>query len=99
MAKFVVESVGEGVVTLRVPGMNYRNTFVLAGGQQLEPGQRADAPVGADRAVDEPRAPRANRVRTEAELLGEAGAEALEQHVRPVGQPQERVAPVGVAER
>ncbi len=31
MAKFIVESVGDGMVTVRVPGMNYQNTFQLAG--------------------------------------------------------------------
>jgi hypothetical protein len=31
MAKFVVDSVENGVVTLRVPNMNYRNNFVVKG--------------------------------------------------------------------
>ena len=31
MAKFIVESVENGLVTLRVPGMNYRNCFQLKG--------------------------------------------------------------------
>ena len=40
MPKFVVESVENGIVTLRVPGANYRNSFVFHG-------QPAGLPVGA----------------------------------------------------
>jgi hypothetical protein len=47
------------------------------------------AAVGADRAVDEPRVARSEHVGAEPEPLGEAGAEALEEDVRPVGQPED----------
>ena len=33
MAKFIVDSVENDVVTLRVPNMNYRNSFVLKGAE------------------------------------------------------------------
>ncbi len=32
MAKFIVENVGDGMVTVRVPGMNYQNTFRVGNG-------------------------------------------------------------------
>lgn len=40
MAKFVVDGVGEGTVTLRVAGMNYQNTFLVKGEEGLQVGQR-----------------------------------------------------------
>ena len=43
--------------------------------------ERAVAAVRADRAVDEARVPRAQRLRPEPKLLGEAGAQALEEDV------------------
>ncbi len=61
--------------------------------------ERAGVAVRAERAVDEPRIALAEHVRTEPELLGEAGAEALEEHVGAVGETEERVAPTRVAER
>src|SRR4029079_14175542 len=63
------------------------------------PGERADAAVGADRAVDEPRVARPEDVGAEAELLGEPGTEALQEDVRAVGQAAERVRSPLVAER
>ena len=48
--------------------------------------------VRADRAVDEPRVSAAQLVRPEPEPLGEPRAEALEEHVRAVGQSQYRLA-------
>jgi hypothetical protein len=48
MPKFVVDSVGEGVVTLRVPGSNYCNTFAVSGdGLKFEPGQRVRGTIHA----------------------------------------------------
>ena len=55
--------------------------------------------VGADGAVDEPRVARAQRVRAEAELVGEPGPEALEEDVGAVREPQQRLAPARVAQR
>ena len=55
-------------------------------------GERAGAAVRADRAVDEPRVARADRLRAEPELLGEPGAQALEEDVGAVGQPEQRLA-------
>ena len=44
MAKFVVESVENGMVTLRVPNMNYRNAFMVkappTGAEGLKAGER-----------------------------------------------------------
>ncbi len=61
-------------------------------------GERAGVAVRAERAVDEPRVAVAEDVRAEPELLGEAGAQALEEHVGAVGEAQERVAPARVTE-
>lgn len=47
MPKFIVESVAEGTVTLRVPNANYRNTFKLAGNITLSPGQRVSGTIHA----------------------------------------------------
>jgi hypothetical protein len=48
MSKFVVESVSEGTVTLKVPGMNYRNTFLIQGNAaSFEPGQRIRGAIHA----------------------------------------------------
>jgi hypothetical protein len=48
MAKFVVDSVGQGTVVLGVAGSNYKNTFVLRdGAEKLAPGQRVRGVVKA----------------------------------------------------
>ena len=49
MAKFVVESVAGGMVTLRVPSMNYRNSFVVKGGTgaELKAGERVSGRIVA----------------------------------------------------
>jgi hypothetical protein len=48
MPKFVVESVDKGVVTLRVPGMNYRNAFaVLGDATSLVAGARVQGKIHA----------------------------------------------------
>jgi hypothetical protein len=40
MPKFIVDSVDNGVVTLKVPGSNYRNSFVVKDTAALVPGAR-----------------------------------------------------------
>ncbi len=54
MPKFIVDSVANGVVTLRVPGTNYRNSFAFHGGtggaemgQSLTPGMRVRGTIHA----------------------------------------------------
>jgi hypothetical protein len=46
MAKFIVDGIGEGTVTLRVAGMNYQNTFLMKGGAGgLQVGQRVQGRI------------------------------------------------------
>ena len=48
MPKFVVDSLADGTVTLRVPGSNYRNSFVVRGtGAALTPGERVHGTIHA----------------------------------------------------
>ena len=49
MAKFVVDAFADGVVTLRVAGMNYRNSFAVKGdaGKLPEVGQRVNGVIHA----------------------------------------------------
>jgi hypothetical protein len=49
MPKFIVESVDNGIVTLRVPGSNYRNSFAIHGdaGKELTPGARVRGTIHA----------------------------------------------------
>lgn len=47
MPKFVVESVENGIVTLRVPGNNYRNSFAVADEAGLAAGSRVRGKVMA----------------------------------------------------
>ncbi|HEY4328522.1 MAG TPA: hypothetical protein VGN88_02205 [Phycisphaerae bacterium] len=47
MPKFIVESVDNGIVTLAVPGFNYRNSFVLAGGAPVTAGMRVRGKIHA----------------------------------------------------
>jgi hypothetical protein len=49
MAKFIVDSVADGTVTLRVPGMNYRNTFLVKGAsaEGLTVGHRVNGTIHA----------------------------------------------------
>ena len=48
MPKFVVESVENGLVTLRVPGSNYRNSFKVVGAAAgLTPGSRVRGAIHA----------------------------------------------------
>jgi len=48
MAKFVVESVAPGVVTLKIPGTNYRNSFSMPGGSDgLAIGKRVSGTIHA----------------------------------------------------
>jgi hypothetical protein len=47
MAKFVVESVNEGMITVRVPGMNYQNSFQLKNGISVSAGDRIRATIHA----------------------------------------------------
>ena len=61
--------------------------------------QRPDAPVRADRAVDEPRVAVPDGVLAEAEPVGEAGPQALEENVRPFAEAQHGIAAALVGER
>ena len=61
--------------------------------------QRPDVAVRADGAVDEARVSFLQSRRAEAELVGETGAEALEEDVRSVDEPKERIAATRVAQR
>ncbi len=47
MPKFIVESVEDGVVTLRVPGSNYRNSFAAGNAGGLAPGARVRGTIHA----------------------------------------------------
>ena len=49
MPKFIVESVDNGIVTLRVPGSNYRNSFAIHGeaGRELVAGSRVRGVIHA----------------------------------------------------
>ena len=48
MPKFIVDSVENGTITLRVPGMNYRNSFAIKGnGDGLSPGSRVHGTIHA----------------------------------------------------
>jgi len=48
MAKFVVENVDNGIVTLRVPGTNYRNSFAIhSTGPSLAEGARVRGKIHA----------------------------------------------------
>jgi hypothetical protein len=47
MAKFIVESVEEGIVTLRVPGSNYCNSFAAGKAPGLAPGMRVRGTIHA----------------------------------------------------
>src|SRR5207249_3707350 len=46
MPKFIVESVAEGLITLRAPGSNYRNSFLFNGDPtSLSAGQRVGGAI------------------------------------------------------
>ena len=60
--------------------------------------ERTDVAVCADGAVDEPRIAGADRVRAEPDALGEAGPEALEEHVGPIREPEHCLAAALVRE-
>jgi hypothetical protein len=47
MPKFVVEQVENGIVTLAVPGSNYRNSFQIQGDAHLTPGERLRGTIHA----------------------------------------------------
>ena len=47
MPKFVVESLADGMVTLSVPGMNYRNSFAVKGTAGLTSGARVRGTIHA----------------------------------------------------
>src|ERR1700744_3798602 len=49
MAKFIVDAVTDGTITLRVPGANYRNTFLIKGAsaESLVVGHRIDGTIHA----------------------------------------------------
>jgi hypothetical protein len=47
MSKFIVDSIPENTDTLKVPGTNYRNTFILHSPATLEPGQRVRGTIHA----------------------------------------------------
>jgi hypothetical protein len=49
MPKFIVDSVEDGIVTLRVPGSNYRNSFAIHGeaGKELLAGARVRGTIHA----------------------------------------------------
>ncbi|HVX83953.1 MAG TPA: hypothetical protein VH253_03980 [Phycisphaerae bacterium] len=51
MPKFVIESLADNAVTLRVPGMNYQNTFAFhpnsSGVENLQPGHRIRGTIHA----------------------------------------------------
>jgi hypothetical protein len=48
MPKFIVESLNEGMITVRVPGMNYQNSFQLhSTPTALSPGDRIRAAIHA----------------------------------------------------
>jgi len=47
MPKFIVESVQDGLVTLKTPGNNYRSSFKLSGSVLLTPGQRVNGIIHA----------------------------------------------------
>ncbi len=56
-------------------------------------------PVRADRAVHEALVAAAHVVGTEAEALREPGAQALQEHVAPFGEPEHSIASAFIAER
>ena len=60
--------------------------------------ERADAPVGADGAVDESWIALPERVGAEPELVCKTRPEALQEHVSPVHEPQQGIAAAWVAE-
>ena len=60
--------------------------------------ERADVPVGTHRAVDEAGVPCPQGVGAEPEVVREPGAEALQEHVGAVDEPQQRLATALVAE-
>ena len=62
-------------------------------------GERPGVPIGTHRAVDEPRVRGAESLGTEPQLLGEPGAQALQEDVRALDEPQERLASSRVPER
>lgn len=47
MPKFIVEAIEDGVVTLKTPNNNYRNSFKLADGVTLTHGQRVTGTIHA----------------------------------------------------
>ena len=61
--------------------------------------ERPRPAVGAERAVDEAFVPGAERVRAEAELVGEPRPEALQEDIGPVDEPEQRVTPALVPQR
>src|ERR1019366_10177094 len=63
-----------------------------------EEGHRAGLAVAGDARVDDPRAGGGDRRVVDAEMLGDAGAEVLEQDLGPAGQAEEEPARTGILE-